>query len=333
MTKALKKMIPGIVCVGIIFGMFLLLVILYFADDIFGEINIYKMKSVTQEGKFLFSAVENNKGKLYICDLATDTYELKYSSENYSIKYFCIEGDLIYFLGESEGKTDIVKLDDEKEETLAALEQNAYGIGKIGEKLFFVMGPNEEEIYIYYFDLKTFEVIKYSEKSFIFKGIYNPVFCPDGDIFIFSNEKLNYVNIIYLIRGNDIINLGVCHVVQKYNGNIFGSFYEKSKSYNGINDFCIDEKTGYYDLNTGKTQNIKKYSNFSLGSYLDISKDNKYGLAFGVHHNKRYFFRDPAIDYVYLLTVYNMNNGKQAAIKCLTEISNNIYCWRWLETA
>ena len=327
-------------------------------DYFFSDVNIKKIDAVISGGKFLFSAEIrydksgfnfneiddintlkdiDAKSNLYICDIANGTYSLKYSSEKYNIKYFCVDKEIIYFLGESEGKSDIVKLGSEKEEPLATLEQNAYSIGKIGDKLFFIMGPNEEEIYIYYFDLKTFEIIKYSEKSFIFNKYFQPVFCPDGDILIFNevvekNEFTEYRR-AYLVRDNETTCLTYGDCLQKYDGKILISRNEE-KSRNWTRGYRYSNIFSYY-LNTGKTNKIDKYGRFYIERYLDIK--NEYGLGYSTSRLKaRYFILEQPNQPIF--QVLNMKTGKQAELKCLENIYensglNSIYCWRWLETA
>ena len=297
-----------------------------------GEINIYNVKNVIKEDKkFVFSAEINGKSDLYVCDLLSDTYELKYSSEKYLIKYFCLDGEIIYFIGEHEFKTDIIKLENNQEEVLATFDEYVYSIGKIKNNIFFIIGSNPNSVYIYYFDLNTSEIKKYCDKNFIFNKSYQPVFCPDGDIFIFGDEQLSYVNMVYLIRDNNIIDLGGCKFVQKCHGKIFGEFFKKSKKYNGTDNLCIDSAIGYYDISSGKIENINKYNKFHINNYMNISSDGKYGLAYGAQVKDRVIFLD-TLNY-YSIVVYNLDTGKQAAVKCLSDISYQIYCWRWLETA
>ena len=308
-------------------------IIYHVYDFLFVKINTYNVKSILEENKkFLFTAeFDFEKSSLYICDPLKDTYELRFASKEYSIKYFCVDEDIIYFTGKKDNGFDIIKLIGNKEEVIASIEcQYVYGIGKNNNKLFIVEG-DADTVEIYYLDLNTSEVVKYCDISFYSDQGCNPVFCSDGDIIIYGKEKSDfYQNMVYLIKDGEVIPVTYAYSVYKYEGKLFGDFNVGEISESGnVKQFRIF--TGYYDFDTKKPIRDKKHGKFLNRFYFDISKDNKYGLGYGGMTKYKFSLGDPPDFYSNRsLAVNNLKTGKVALVKCLVGKTNDVCCWRWL---
>jgi len=295
----------------------------------------YNMNSVTKENlQFYFAAESINektkypggKSDIYLCDVASNSYTLKYSSEKYNIKYFCMENDIIYFIGEYEEKYDLVKLEKGVETMLITLDFPAARLEKVNEKLYFLKYEEKDkrifDINFYCYDLSENRIKQVIDNKFISYDIPKVAFISEMEIYLFGliKDKNNkFTNSAYSVFNNEIIEIENAEVIQKY----------EDKLYIYYSNYLF----GTYNIETNEITTLKKYTsnNFFMRSGLVINETGKYALVYASRYDYKFSFSDQLNKYY--ITIFNMETYKQAAVKCIDFRKNfyQVHSYTWVE--
>ena len=294
----------------------------------------FNMKSVTNENLQFYFTAELRKGfegegksSIFLCDVVSDTYSLKYSSEKYNIQNFCVDKEIIYFIGEYGEKYDLVKLENDTEINIAEFDIPIYYLKKIDNKLYYaVKEKSKDNNYIvkgYCYDLIENEIITIFEHKFEYLiNIGNVEFISDSEIYLEGwSETTQYI--AYLISGIEITEINNAQILQKYNDILYIYFWYRE--YQNI--------FGIYDIKTKEVIKLKKFNDndFVLKKNLIINKNGKYAIIYASRKDlKNSFIDQMQKDYI---TIINMETYKQAAVRCIDLRENfyTVYSYAWIE--
>ena len=301
----------------------------------------YNMKSVTNENlQFYFTAEPRDaegisgtgKSNLYLCSVASDSFELIYSSEKYNIKKFCADKDTIYFIGEyrQDGieKYDLVKLENNSEMKLAEFDFPIFDLKLINNKLYFIfyeeISETEFDVTVYHYDLSENTVINDRQYNFERKIIVGEILS-ETEIYLIGRYKKSSTDIIstevfYLISGNEITEIQYAKIMQKYEDKLY-AYYRNSLF-------------GNYDSEKNEVTILKKAVDYDFGwvSGLVINKTGKYALVYASRYDYKFSLSGDQLN-KYYITIFNMETYKQAAVKCIDFRKNfyQVHSYTWVE--